>query len=82
MHYYQKNIGDYYSATNNLSFLEHGIYTIMIDKYMLDEKPFPKDKDKTYFLIGARSQEEKKAVDILLEMFFKETKNSFIHKIV
>ena len=43
MHYYPKNIGDYRRDTMNLSLLEHGVYTTLIDHYTLNEEPISLD---------------------------------------
>ena len=80
MHYYPKNIGDYRRDTMNLSLLEHGVYTTLIDHYTLNEKPFPLDQLDICWLIGARTEDEKTAVCLLLSKFFVETDNGYIHK--
>lgn len=80
MHYYPKNIGDYRRDTMNLSLLEHGVYNTLIDHYLLNEKPFSTDKNEIYFIVGAKTENEIKAVDILLKMFFRKTKKYYYHK--
>ena len=80
MHYYPKNIGDYRRDTMNLSLLEHGVYMTLIDHYILNEKPFPLEQLDICWTIGARSDEEKTAVCLLLSKFFIQTDTGYIHK--
>jgi uncharacterized protein YdaU (DUF1376 family) len=80
MHYYQKNIGDYRRDTMNLSLLEHGVYMTLIDHYTLNEEPFPLDQLDICWAIGARTDDEKTAVCLILSKFFIETKKGYSHK--
>ena len=80
MHYYPKNIGDYRRDTMNLSLLEHGVYMTLIDHYILNEKPFPLEQLDICWTIGARSDDEKTAVCLLLSKFFIQTDTGYIHK--
>ena len=80
MHYYSKNIGDYRRDTMNLSLLEHGVYMTLIDHYILNEKPFPLEQLDICWTIGARSDDEKTAVCLLLSKFFIRTDTGYIHK--
>ena len=80
MHYYQKNIGDYRRDTMNLSLLEHGVYMTLIDHYTLNEEPFPLDQLDICWAIGARTEDEKTAVCLILSKFFIETKKGYSHK--
>ena len=80
MHYYQKNIGDYRRDTMNLSLLEHGVYMTLIDHYTLNEEPFSLDQLDICWAIGARTEDEKTAVCLILSKFFIETKKGYTHK--
>ena len=80
MHYYPKNIGDYRRDTMNLSLLEHGVYMTLIDHYILNEKPFPLAHLDICWAIGARTDDEKTAVCLLLSKFFIQTDEGYIHK--
>ena len=80
MHYYTKNIGDYRRDTMQLSLLEHGIYTTLIDHYLLNEKPLPLNQSQICWLIGAKTEEEKIVTSNLIEGFFEETDKGYIHK--
>lgn len=44
----------------------------MIDVYYIHETPLPGDKKQLYRLVGARTKEEKEAVDSILNEFFEE----------
>ena len=72
MHYYQKNIGDYRRDTMNLSLLEHGVYMTLIDHYTLNEEPISLDHLDVCWTIGARTDNEKTAVCLILSKFFIE----------
>jgi uncharacterized protein YdaU (DUF1376 family) len=80
MHYYPKNIGDYRRDTMNLSLLEHGVYTTLIDHYTLNEEPFPLDHLDVCWTIGARTDNEKTAVCLILTKFFIKTDEGYRHK--
>lgn len=80
MHYYPKNIGDYRRDTMNLSLLEHGVYMTLIDHYILNEKPFPLAHLDVCWTVGARSEDEKTAVCLILSKFFIKTDEGYIHK--
>jgi len=70
MHYYQFNIGDYRADTAHLTLLEHGIYRQLLDWYYLDETPIPKETQVVYRRLSARTQDERDAVDSVLNDFF------------
>jgi len=80
MHYYQHNIADYRKDTSHLSLLEHGVYHQLINQYYLTEQPIPLEETKLYRLMGARSEDEKAAIQNVLEDFFVKTEIGFIHK--
>jgi uncharacterized protein YdaU (DUF1376 family) len=80
MHYYPKNIGDYRRDTMHLSLLEHGVYMTLIDHYILNEEPFSDNIEDILWLVGARTEEEKNAVSLILNKFFKKNGNGYYHK--
>lgn len=71
MNFYKHHIGDYDQATRHLSFVEDAAYSRLIRKYYAEEAPLPKDLKKILRLIGARTKEEKAAVEVVLEEFFE-----------
>lgn len=68
MHYYKKNIGDYYKKAGRLSMLEHGAYTILLDS-CYDRERFP-TLDEAIDWTWARTDEEVSAVKFVLSKFF------------
>lgn len=68
MNYYERHLGDYAKDTTHLSMLEHGAYTLLMDRYYGTEKPIP--KDQVYRVTRARTKAERKAVDAVLSEFF------------
>jgi uncharacterized protein YdaU (DUF1376 family) len=68
MNYYERHLGDYAKDTAHLSMLEHGAYTLILDRYYSTEQGIP--ADQTYRVTRARSKEEKAAVEVVLQEFF------------
>jgi uncharacterized protein YdaU (DUF1376 family) len=68
MNYYERHLGDYAKDTAHLSMLEHGAYSLLLDRYYGTEKGIP--KDQAHRVARARSKEEKQAVDAVLDEFF------------
>ncbi|MGL5181000.1 YdaU family protein [Herbaspirillum huttiense] len=71
MNYYEHHIGDYAEATAHLSFIEDAAYSRLIRKYYAQEKAMPPDLKAVQRLVGARTKEEKDAVEVVLEEFFE-----------
>jgi len=80
MHYYPKNIGDYRRDTMHLSLLEHGVYMTLIDHYILNEEPFSDNMKDIFWLVGAKTEEEKNAVSLILTKFFTKNEVGYYHK--
>lgn len=76
MNYYERHIGDYLKDTAHLSLLEHGIYTRLLDVYYTRETPIP--KSDVARLIGARSRDEKQALDAVLIEFFTLEADAYV----
>jgi uncharacterized protein YdaU (DUF1376 family) len=70
MNYFELHIGDYAEATAHLTFVEDAAYIRLLRKYYATEKPLPADLKAVQRLVGARSKEEKNAVQAVLEEFF------------
>lgn len=75
MNYYERHIGDYLKDTAHLSLLEHGIYTRLMDVYYTREGPLP--DDQVARLIGARTKEERDALQDVLGEFFTRTEQGW-----
>lgn len=80
MHKYFRNIGDYAKDTRHLSLLEHGAYTMMLDIAYTSEAPLPTDRTALFRLCCARSKDDQKAVETVLQEFFTEQENGWIQK--
>lgn len=71
MNYYEHHLGDYAEATSHLSFVEDAAYSRCIRKYYSSESPLPADVKQVQRLVGARTKEEREAVQTVLDEFFK-----------
>ena len=69
MKYYTRHLGDYARNTSHLSVLEHGVYTLLIDRYYATEEPIP--AKEVYRVCRASGRAERKAVDAILAEFFE-----------
>ncbi|MGH8032715.1 MAG: YdaU family protein [Luteimonas sp.] len=70
MNFYKHHIGDYSAATAHLSFVEDAAYSRLLRIYYRDERPLPCEIKAVQRLAGARSKEEREAVDVVLREFF------------
>lgn len=68
MNYYQRHLGDYTRDTAHLSMLEHGAYSLLLDRYYITESPIP--EGQAHRVARARTEEERSAVDAVLAEFF------------
>ncbi len=68
MHYYKRNIGDYYKKAGRLTMLEHGAYTLLMDA-CYDRETFP-TLSQAIDWCGAKLPEEVEAVTTVLNRFF------------
>ncbi|WP_233472271.1 YdaU family protein [Cupriavidus respiraculi] len=69
MNFYKRHIGDYIKDAAHLSLLEHGVYARLMDVYYTREGGIPASQAAR--LIGARAEEELKAVEAVLSEFFQ-----------
>ena len=44
MNYYERHLGDYARDTGHLSMLEHGAYTLLMDRSSASEQGIPADQ--------------------------------------
>lgn len=78
MHYYKRHIGDYAKKAGHLSPLEHGVYNLIIDSYY-DREQAPTLIEATRWA-RARTEEEKAAVQVVLDEFFSLEGNRYHQK--
>jgi uncharacterized protein YdaU (DUF1376 family) len=77
INYYERHLGDYARDTGHLSLVEHGVYTLLLDRYYASEHPIP--AADVYRVARARSKDERAAVDAVLAEFFK-LEDGFYHQ--
>lgn len=80
MNYYPFHIGDYLRDTAHLSVMEDGAYRRMLDLYYASEKPLPLDLVWLCRLLRAESDEEKEAVQFVLQHFFEKFEHGWVSK--
>ncbi|EMI9072011.1 DUF1376 domain-containing protein [Acinetobacter baumannii] len=69
MHYYERNIGDYYRKAGRLNILQHGVYNLLMDA-CYDRESFSTLEEAIEW-VWAESEEEIDAVKFVLKKFFK-----------
>lgn len=77
MNYYKRHLGDYAKDAGHLTMLEHGAYTLLLDRYYTTDSPIP--KSEIYRIARARSKEERAATDAVVSEFFTEVNGSFVN---
>ncbi len=78
MNFYKRFIGDIQAKTGNLSLAAFGAYDRLLDHYYSTEEPIPADRDDCYRICRAMSEEERQAVDKVIERFFELTPAGYI----
>jgi uncharacterized protein YdaU (DUF1376 family) len=71
MNYYERHLGDYARDTGHLTMLEHGAYTLLLDRYYASEQGIR--VDQVHRITRARTREERAATDAVLREFFTLT---------
>ena len=79
MNYFKLHIGDYEAHTGELSILEDGIYSRLLRRYYLQEKPFPNDLKLIARTIRARSRHEVDALARCVNLYFSELSDGKLH---
>lgn len=69
MNYYERHLGDYARDAGHLTMLEHGAYTLLLDRYYTTEQGIP--EDQAHRICRARTRDERAAVDAVLAEFFR-----------
>lgn len=78
MNYYSHNIGDYAQATMHLSLIEDAVYSRLLRRYYAEETPLVDDLSQLCRWVGARTEEEREAVEVVLKEFF-ELRDGYWH---
>ena len=76
MHWYKRNIGDYYKKAGRLSMQQHGAYTLLIDA-CYDREQFPTEEQAIEW-VWASTEAEIEAVRFVLRKFFTEVDGVFV----
>lgn len=79
MNFYAFHLGDYVSATAHLTWDEDMAYRRLLDAYYSREAPIPLEQRQAYRLARASTQEQREAVDSVLQEFFEETESGWFH---
>lgn len=80
MHSYQHNIKTFNNATRHLTRVERSLYRDLIELYYDTEQPLPADDfDRLARRVLAVSEEEKAALQYVLDEFFVKTGNVYSH---
>jgi uncharacterized protein YdaU (DUF1376 family) len=79
MFHYPHHIGDFDKATRHLTRLERSIYRDLLDFYYESEKQLPLDLSFVCRRILANSNEERTAVEQVLNEFFHKTPDGWYH---
>lgn len=77
MHHYPFHIGDYRSGTIHLTQLERWVYRDLLDICYDTEGPLPLDQPTLFRLAGARTEDHKAAVLVVLEDKFVRTDEGY-----
>ncbi len=78
MNYYERHLGDYARDTGHLTMVEHGAYSLLLDRYYATERGIP--FDQAHRIARARSDEERTAVDNVLSEFFVLEAGCWVHR--
>jgi len=77
--YYRFFPGDYQRDTGDLTLMEHGAYRVLLDHYYTRES-LPSDKDRLYRICRAFSEDERNAVDVVVDRYFRISSGKLINK--
>ncbi len=78
MHYYKREIGEYYKKAGRLTMLQHGAYTMLMDS-CYDREVFP-TLEQAIDWCWASNEDEISAVKFVLSKFFVEQDGVFYQK--
>jgi uncharacterized protein YdaU (DUF1376 family) len=79
MKYYPHHIGDFDRATRHLIWVERSIYRDLIELYYDAEQALALDFESLCRKVIARSDEERTAVEQILNDFFTKTEHGWYH---
>ena len=77
MNYYKRHLGDYAKDTRTISTYEHGVYTLLLDTYYSEERPF--STDQAYDICRTSNAKERVSVQKILLKYFKGNDSAWTH---
>lgn len=78
MNYYKRHLGDYAKDAGHLTLIEHGVFTLLLDRYYSTEKPIT--EADALRVCRARSAVEREAVLAVLGEFFTPGPSGWVNK--
>jgi uncharacterized protein YdaU (DUF1376 family) len=78
MNYYPRHLGDYARDAGHLNLVEHGVYTLLLDRFYATEKPF--SEKEAMQICRPENKRERAAVVRILNDFFTLTASGFVNK--
>lgn len=79
MNYYERHLGDYARDAGHLTMLEHGAYTLLLDRIYATEQPI-ESREHAYRYCRAATEDDKRAVDYILREFFSTDGEAFMNE--
>lgn len=79
MNYYRRNLGDYMKDTMDLSVIDHGAYTLLLDAYYATEAPLPADYESLYRIARAMRTIEQVSVRKVADRYFPIASDGLRH---
>lgn len=80
MNYYNRYPGDYARKTQDLSLVEHGAYTLLLDHLYGTQQVLPKNPVGLFRVTRAFTQEEQDAVLSVIKRFFVEVEDGYTNQ--
>jgi uncharacterized protein YdaU (DUF1376 family) len=80
MNFYRRFIGDYMRDTQELTLIEHGAYTLLLDHHYATEEALTLEKSRLYRITRAGTASERAAVDRVLARFFEKSRVGYVQK--
>lgn len=80
VNFYRRYIGDYLRDTRDLTYAEHGAYSLLMDHIYATEKPV-KDFAEAVLFCHPRTEEERFALERVFTRFLRKTKHgNFVNR--
>jgi len=70
MNFYKRYMGDYQRDTADLTLIQHGVFTMLLDTYFSTEKPLAADQETLCRICRAASIVERRSVMSVADRFF------------